>query len=75
MDSDLLRLTKIDVVKYGGHSMRGASTSAAKRFGVPVNLILRQASWRSAQSFAKYYYKDLDKDSGEMAESLLSNVE
>ena len=40
----------IDTDKYGGHSTRGASTLAAKRqpMGVPINLILKQASWRSA---------------------------
>ena len=63
----------IDTDKYGGHSTRGASTSAAKRqpMGVPMNLILKQASWRSATSFANYYDKELDSDPGQVGQALL----
>ena len=69
-----MRMAGIDVNKYKGHSTRGASTSAAKRLGVNVALILRQASWRSAQSFANYYDKSLDKDSTVVARALLDDV-
>ena len=41
----VLAYAGIDTERYGGHSTRGASTSAAKRLGVPINLILKQASW------------------------------
>ena len=61
----------VDTVKYRGHSMRGASASAAKRLGVPLNLILKQASWKSADSFARFYDKDLDVDPTEVGVALL----
>ena len=67
----VMRLAGIDTDRYGGHSTRGASTSAAKRLGVPLNLILRQASWRSVQSFAKHYDKDLEPDVAQMGQTLL----
>ena len=58
----VLALAGIDTDCYGGHSTRGASTSAAKRLGVPINLILKQASWRSVTSFANHYDKELEPD-------------
>ena len=69
-----MELAGIDTARYKGHSTRGASTSAAKRLGVPISLILRQASWKSAGSFAKYYDKEIDKDAAAVADTLLRNV-
>ena len=68
----VMALGGIDVEKYGGHSTRGATTSAAKRLGVPINLILRHASWRSVQSFANHYDKDLEPDPATVGNALLS---
>ena len=48
------------VKKFESHSTRGASTSKAKRLGVPLNLIMKQAAWRNASSFAKFYDKRID---------------
>ena len=70
----VLELAGIDVSKYKCHSTRGASTSAAKRLGIPVLLILRHASWKSATSFAKYYDKSLDTDTSEVGLTLLANA-
>ena len=71
---EVMKQAGVDVSKYKGHSTRGASTSAAKRLGIPVNLILKQASWKSAQSFAKYYDKEIEKDTARMANTLLNDV-
>ena len=62
---EVLDLAGVSVQKYGGkkfgsHSTRGASTSKAKRLGVPLNLIMKQAAWRNASSFAKFYDKRID---------------
>ena len=46
----VMKLAGIDTSKYKGHSTRGASTSAARRLAVPINLIMKQASWKSATS-------------------------
>ena len=71
---EMLKVSGIDTERYKGHSTRGASTSAARRLGVPLNLILRQASWKSADSFARFYDKELDKDHTRVAEALLNDA-
>lgn len=46
----------IDVSVYGAHSTRHASTSAARRAGVSVDVIKRAAGWTgSSLCFAKFY--------------------
>ena len=69
-----MQLAGLDIVKYRSHSTRGASASAAKRLGVPLNLIMRQASWRSATSFATFYDKRLELDVTQVGHTLLSNA-
>ena len=71
---NVMNMAGLDTSKYRSHSTRGASTSAAKRLGVPINLIMRQASWRSATSFARYYDKRLEDDVTQVGHTLLSNV-
>ena len=70
----IMRMAGVNVDKYKTHSTRGASTSAAKRLGVPLNLILKRASWKSEEAFAKYYNKDLDTDEGEVGRALLQDA-
>ena len=64
----------VDTQKYRGHSTRGASASAACRLGVPLNLILKHASWKCADSFARFYNKRLEDDTELVAQALLENV-
>ena len=71
---EVLREAGINVDKYKSHSTRGATTSAAKRLGVPVSLILKQASWKEASSFARFYDKELDNDTTDVAQRLLENA-
>ena len=70
----VLKEAEIDTDKYKSHSTRGAATSAARRLGVPLNLILKQASWKSADSFAKYYNKKLDEVHTLVGEALLDDA-
>ena len=70
----VMRLAGVDIQKYKSHSTRGAATSAARRLGVPLNLIMKRASWRNVESFAKYYNKDLETDEGQVGQALLANV-
>ena len=70
----ILRMAGVDTSKFKSHSIRGASTSAAKRLGIPINVIMRQASWKSVQSFAKYYDKRLEDETVDMQNVLLQNV-
>ena len=67
----VLDLAGVDTRKYGGHSTRGASTSKAKSLGVPLNLIMKQAAWRNASSFANFYDKKIDKQPQQYGEALL----
>ncbi len=48
-------LTKAGIEGYSGHSMRAASTSAAKDRGVPVSEILRAGSWSRESTFSRFY--------------------
>ena len=70
----IMKLAGLDTDKYKSHSTRGASTSAAKRLGVPINIIMKQASWRSVSSFAKFYDKKLEGETAVMQEVLLNNA-
>ena len=63
----------INTQKYKSHSTRDASVSVAKRLGVPVSLILKQASWKEASSFARFYDKDIENYTAQVAQTLLEN--
>ena len=70
----ILKEAGLDTDIYKSHSTRGASASAAKRLGVPINIIMKRASWKSAISFAHYYDKQLDQDETQVGEVLLDNA-
>lgn len=55
-----LEKSGIDITVYGSHSTRHASTSAAHRTGVNLEVIRKAAGWtESSRVFLKYYKKDL----------------
>ena len=70
----ILKEAGLDVSKYKSHSTRGASASAAKRLGVPLNLIMKRASWKSAISFAHFYDKEIEQDECQVGQVLLENA-
>ena len=70
----ILKESGLDISKYKSHSTRGASASAAKRLGVPLNIIMKRASWKSAISFAHFYDKELEQDETQVGQTLLDNV-
>ncbi|CAC5405920.1 unnamed protein product [Mytilus coruscus] len=49
----------IDINKFKS-SFRSASTSATKQAGISLNDILKTANWRSAYTFQKFYFKDIE---------------
>ena len=49
----------IDINKYGAHSTRAASTSAAKAANVSVKTIMDAAGWANAETFSKFYDKPI----------------
>lgn len=56
----------IDIERYGPHSVRAASTSSAKKKGVPLATIMAAAGWSNAKTFKTFYDKNIEKtlDSG-----------
>jgi len=47
---------------YKPHSTRSAAVSRADERGVPIDLILKKAGWKSSTTFGKYYKKKVEKD-------------
>ena len=54
---ETLRLAGIDVSIFSGHSVRGASTSAAAGAGVTMTDILQAADWSTESVFRRFYYR------------------
>ena len=72
----VLNLAKIDTNKYKSHSTRGAAASAARYSGIHLNLIMKQAGWRCATSFARHYNKRIEREEAqEVSGTLLSNFQ
>ena len=42
--------------------------------GISVNLIMKQAGWRNADSFVRFYNKDIEQDTDLVARTLLKNA-
>ena len=51
-----LGLAGIDVSIFSGHSVRGASTSAAAGAGVTMTDIMQAADWNTELVFRRFYY-------------------
>ena len=47
----------IDTTKFGAHSTRAASTSAAAEARTPLDVILESTGWSNCGTFAKFYQK------------------
>ena len=56
---ELMHDAGINTDMFTPHSIRSASTSAAKRTGTPLNTILSAAGWTQESTFRKYYNKPL----------------
>ena len=57
---EVLRLSGIDVSIFSGHSVRGASASAAAGVGITTNDILKAADWSSDSVFRRFYYRPVN---------------
>lgn len=51
----------IDTSKFGAHSTRAASSSAAKQAGVPIMDILNTGAWSSERTFVRHYSVPIQK--------------
>ena len=70
----VMKMAGINTDAYKSHSTRGATASASKRLGVGINLIIKHAGWKNAESFANYYDKDIESEDGQPARALLENA-
>lgn len=68
----MLQRAGIDTGKYKAHSTRSAATSDVTKKGINMNSLLRVASWRSEQTFGRFYNKPIEDDSQVMTNTLLT---
>ena len=64
----------LDTNLYKPHSTRAASSSAAALKATPIDIILNTAGWSSAKTFAKYYHKHIQQNTGQYSNNVLSTV-
>ena len=67
----VLKLSGIDIERYGSHSVRAASTSKANLCSVPIEEIMQKAGWSNCGTFAKFYQKDIIKSSEKFETAVL----
>lgn len=65
----------VDTSRFKAHSTRGASTSKACSLGIDVNHLLRQASWKSAETFGRFYNKTIERNHRHLRILLLEIVQ
>ena len=63
----------INVDIFGAHSVRAASTSAAKVKGLPLDMIMSAAGWSNESTFEKFYCKAIDSIREKFEQVLLMN--
>lgn len=72
----ILRESGLDISIFTAHSTRHASTSAALRLGVSIDLIRSTAGWtRTSETFARFYNRPITTDSSKFARTLLSKLD
>ena len=71
----VLENSGLDVSKYGAHSTRAASTSAAKTVNISIQSIMDAAGWSNAETFRKFYDKPMDTEAGSFGSELLHAID
>lgn len=78
---ETLKESGIDTTIFSAHSTRHASTSAARRLGVSIDLIKKTAGWTgNSEAFARFYNREVSTSSTEsfarsLCRSTLSEME
>ena len=62
----------IDTAVFCAHSTRSASTSAAHSRGAPIDIILKAANWKNANTFAKFYHRQMKNANESFGEFVLN---
>lgn len=72
---EVLGASGIDIDIFTAYSTRHASTSAAKRNGISIDLIKKTAGWtEKSKSFAKFYDLEMAKESTSFANAVINNI-
>lgn len=58
---DLMKFAGIDTETFKAHSVRGAATSKAMGQGMTMTQVLEHGNWSKAQTFKKFYYRDVSQ--------------
>ena len=61
----------MDTDKFKAHSVRAASTSAAKAANVPILTIMKSAGWKLESTFRKFYNKPITSNDGKFSANIL----
>ena len=69
----VLKEAGIDTSAFTAHSTRTASSSAAKAFDIPIDVILSAAGWSNSQTFVQFYDRPIC-DEVNFGHSLLSSA-
>lgn len=72
---EALAKSGLDTETFSAHSTRHASTSAAKRLGVDVEMIRKTEGWtKSSETFARFYNREVLPDREQFALSILNSA-
>ena len=71
----VLENSGLDVRKYGAHSTRAASTSAAKTVNISIQSIMNVAGWSNAETFRTFYDKPMNTEAGSFGNELLHAID
>ena len=69
----LLHDAGINLQVFGPHSIRAASSAAAKRGGAQIDTILKAGSWASESTYAKWYEKPISNQGTAFQNAVMSN--
>lgn len=69
----MLAKAGIDTGKFKAHSTRAAATSDVTNKGINMNALLRVASWRSEETFGRFYNKPIESETSQMVNTLLTD--
>ena len=61
---EVIKAAGTNVAKFKPQSTRSASTSEVSLCSVPLNQIMSTAGWTLATTFARFYNKPIDVNSG-----------
>lgn len=70
-----LMLAGINTNYFKAHSTRGAVTSKAKDLGIDTNVLLKQACWKSEETYGKYYHKKIESVEDTLAHTVLKEAD